>query len=283
MVNLLKKLFSTGDGPHTVVVINDDGTKPSSSYRLNPINLWSLTIGVILLVIILVVVLLRFTPVGGLVYNQEELRKSVIAIQQKVAGLQDTLEARNIELRKMQSIIAAGTDTSFEVSSPARQSSAEAAPDSHGLLLPAYEVQRLPADAVLISNLLQDAPEFPASYPVQGTATRIFDINNGHYGLDIAAKAKTPLQAIADGVVLSREWTFDYGFEIVIQHAGGIITVYKHALTVSKATGDIVRQGDILGTLGDIGMLSSGPHLHIEIWENGIPVDPQNYLINTQQ
>lgn len=281
MVNLLKKLFSTRDGPHTVVVINDDGTKPSSSYRLNPISLWSFTIGVIFLVITLVVVLLRFTPVGGLVYDQEELRKSVIDIQQKVAGLQDTIEARNMQLQRMQRIIAAGADTTFNLSSAPQQNPAQTSVDNWERVLPEYEIQQLPANTVLISNLLQKAPDFPASYPVQGTTTRRFDINNGHYGLDIAVQSGTAFHAIADGVILSREWTFDYGYVIVVQHADGILTIYKHAQTVNKATGDVVRRGDVLGTLGDIGILSSGPHIHIEVWKNGIPLNPQNYLINS--
>ncbi len=282
MLELLKKLFSTEDGSHTVVVINDDGTKPSSSYRLNPISLWSLTLGATLLIIIIVVVLLRFTPMGGFLYDQQELRESVIAIQQRVASLQDTIEARNMQLNRMQRVIAAGGDTTFNVFPRRTEGVGRPSTERPADIMPDFEVQRLPIDAILISNLLNEAPSFPAAYPVDGTISRTYNKDTGHYGLDIAAEDGTAFSAIANGVIISREWTFNYGYVIVVQHAGGINTVYKHARTVDKALGDVVQAGDILGTLGDIGILSSGPHLHIEIWENGIPVNPQNYLINLE-
>lgn len=290
MFTLLKKLFSTRDGDHTVVIIKDDGSKPSSSHRVNPAVLWSVSIGAALLLAVLLVALLRFTPMGKLVYNQDEIRDTVLSIQQKVASLQDTLEARNIQLNQMKRVIASGDDTTFEISRPlavrgGAAGAAESTPSGSGSatsslppLLQDVPVRRLPADAVLITRLLDERPEFPAPSPLDGTSTRRFNTTTGHYGLDIAATNGTPFRAVADGVIINQEWTFNYGYVIVMQHAGGLITLYKHAQTIDKATGEVVRQGEILGTIGDIGILSSGPHLHIEIWENGIPQDPENFL-----
>lgn len=289
MFTLLKKLFSTRSGTQTVVVIQDDGTKPSSSHRLNPLWLWALTIGAFFVLVTAVVVLLRFTPLGGLVYNQDKIRSSVIAIQQRVEALQDTIEARNMQLNQMKRVIANGVDTTFEADPFSRQAGSELlAMQSRGQstaavppVLRADPVHRLPADAALISNLLDEAPDFPAPYPVEGIPSRTYNASTGHFGLDIAASAGVPFHAIADGVIISQEWTFNYGFVIVVQHAGGIVTIYKHARTVDKATGEVVRQGDMLGTVGDIGILSSGPHLHMEVWEQGMPRNPQNYLIKS--
>lgn len=281
MLKLLRKLFSTRDGARTVVIVNDDGTKPSSSYRLNPIKLWLTFIGIIAAVIIAVILLLRFTPMGKLVYNQNEIRKSVIAIQQKVAALQDTIEARNVQLNKMQNIIRIGKDTTLMSSGVSSQNvdTSQAGIGAQPIPMQEFQVQRLPANTVLISKLFEEAPEFPTSYPVDGTLTRRFNIESGHYGIDIAASRKATFRVIADGVIINQEWTFNYGYVLMVQHSGGIISLYKHARTVNKATGETVQKGAILGTIGDVGILSSGPHLHLEIWKRGIPQNPLNYLV----
>ena len=285
MLQLLRNLFSTREGTRTVVVIDDDGTKPSSSHRLNPVSLWFACIAVIIAVIISVVVLLRYTPLGGVVYNQKEIRNAVIAIQQKVAALQDTVEARNVELNEMQRVIRTGKDTTL-TPSPAVPAQSDDTNRVRSTSVPVpmrhYEVQRLPADAALISNLFSEAPEFPAPYPIEGTSTRSFNMSNSHYGLDIAATNSSPFKVVADGVIISQEWTFNYGYVIVVQHAEGVISIYKHAQTIEKATGETVQRGDILGNIGDVGILSSGPHLHIEIWKSGIPQNPLNYLVKSQ-
>ncbi len=308
MFKLIKNLFSTTDGRRTVVFMDDDGTGPSSSHRLKPGALWTVCISILLAIIILIVVVLRFTPLGGVVDDREELRTSVIAIQQKIAALQDTIEARNMQLNQMQNILVTGEDATFpapastqsqpapaaeetaptaaesrpETEEPADPAEVEAEPEAEisKQAEPPADIASLPADAVLISNMLETAPEFPAAYPVGGTPTRTFDIGKGHYGLDIAASDGDSFKSVADGVIINQEWTFNYGFVIMIQHANEIISLYKHAQTVNKKIGETVQQGDILGTIGDVGMLSSGPHIHIEIWEGGIPRNPMNYLIN---
>lgn len=284
MFNFFKQIFSTKDGSHTVVVISDDGSKQSTSHRISPVNLWLVLFGLIGGVTGLVIFLIMFTPLGKLVYDEENVRESVITIQQKVAALQDTLEARNMQLRQIQQVMAAGKDTSFSVSSSLQSTDADqgrSTSQSEDVTQQSGQVNRIPPDAVLISNLFQRSPDFPASYPLDGTPTRLFNSSIGHYGLDIAAKAGTAFRAVADGVILNQEWTINYGYVIVIQHSEEVISIYKHASGVEKKIGESVQKGDVLGTIGDIGVLSSGPHLHIEIWERGVPQNPQNYLVNS--
>ena len=282
MFKLLKKLFSTRDGAHTVVVLNDDGSKPSSSHRLSPINLWLLCIAVLSGIAGIFIMLTFFTPLASYVYNQQEVRDSVISIQKKVADLQDTLATRNMQLRQIQQVMASGQDTSFanlpSIETPEKSSSRER---NDRAPAPTEYVQRLPVNAVVISSLFQRPPEFPAPYPLEGTPTRLFNRSIGHYGTDIAAKQGSVFEAMADGVIINQEWTINYGYVVVVQHSNGIITVYKHAESTEKNIGDSVQQGDILGRIGDIGILSSGPHLHVEVWKNGIPQNPENYFIST--
>ncbi len=284
MLEFLKRLFKNQDQNLTFVVFDDD-PESSTSYNFKPSRMWNLFYVSLLTVTIIVLLLVMFTPISGLLYNQHDaqLRDRVVEVSQKVQALKDSLEARDTQLAEIQQVIAAGDDTSFAVnegSSVAMQS----ANQKRSELDFTSEVNNsgtLSQNEIIFSNIFEQAPEFPTDYPVNGTFTRGFNPENGHYGIDIATKQGTSFKAIADGAIINQDWTINYGYVLHVQHSDGIITVYKHAASVSKSIGDIVLKGDILGTTGDVGVLSSGPHLHLEIWKNGVPQNPNTYLIKS--
>src|SRR5699024_7203907 len=196
------------------------------------------------------------------------------------------------QLKQMKKVMLSGKDISTDGGESSQNTNTSEPTQSqvNNPAIPAAENQaalqpelQLPQNSKLVKNLFDQAPDFPAFYPVEGTLTRKFNVDTGHYGIDIATDSGSSFRAIADGVIISEEWTFNYGYVIVIQHAKGIITVLKHVRTLQKTTGQIIRQGDIIGTVGNVGILSTGPHLHIEIWKNGIPQNPKHYLINQKQ
>jgi murein DD-endopeptidase MepM/ murein hydrolase activator NlpD len=120
----------------------------------------------------------------------------------------------------------------------------------------------------------------PAPFPVNGTVTQGYSPINGHFGIDIATMSGTTIRTIAEGVVISTEWTMNYGNVVYIQHKNGYLTIFKHVSKPTRKVGDFVQKGDILGSVTESGLISSGPHLHFEIWQNGTPLNPLNYLIN---
>jgi len=121
---------------------------------------------------------------------------------------------------------------------------------------------------------------FPAIFPTEGYMTREFEPSQNHYGLDIAGKVGTLIVAAADGNVVFSGWTYNDGYVVIMSHAGGYMSFYKHNQSLLKSAGSFVRRGEPVSTLGNSGTTSSGPHLHFEIWKDGIPVDPSAYLIN---
>ncbi len=105
-----------------------------------------------------------------------------------------------------------------------------------------------------------------------------FDPKINHYGVDLVAKENEPVKCVADGTVISKDWTLDNGYVIAIQHRGNLISIYKHNSDLLKNVGNFVSAGEIISIIGNTGELTSGPHLHFELWYNGNPVDPEEFV-----
>ena len=114
--------------------------------------------------------------------------------------------------------------------------------------------------------------------PINGIVTGPFDLPEAHYGIDIVAKSDEPVKSIADGSVIMADWTQDSGYVIAIQHRNNLISVYKHNAALLKKVGTFVSGGEIIAIIGNTGELTTGPHLHFEIWYNGNPVNPEDFV-----
>ncbi len=129
----------------------------------------------------------------------------------------------------------------------------------------------------------------PTWLPVAGYMSQEFTPLNwlsvlkreGHLGIDIVADVGTPIHAAGDGFVVFSEWTFDLGYLIIIYHGSGFFTYYGHNDRNVVTNQTFVRKGEVIGFVGNSGK-SSGPHLHFEIWRNGVAIDPKDVLIAFQ-
>ena len=116
--------------------------------------------------------------------------------------------------------------------------------------------------------------------PVKGIISGKYDPRTRHYGSDIVTKPKSPVSAVLDGTVIFTGWTMETGFVIEVQHINNLVSVYKHNASLLKETGDLVRAGEAISIVGDSGELyTSGPHLHLEIWYKGSPLDPEKHIL----
>ncbi len=114
--------------------------------------------------------------------------------------------------------------------------------------------------------------------PVKGGLSSTFDLNSKHYGVDIVMPENSPVHSISEGIVVFSEWTSATGFVIIIEHLNGLTSIYKHNSSIVKSQGDRVGTGEIIAFTGNTGKLTTGPHLHFELWYQGEPVDPQSYI-----
>jgi murein DD-endopeptidase MepM/ murein hydrolase activator NlpD len=120
---------------------------------------------------------------------------------------------------------------------------------------------------------------FPILAPAEGFVTQGFDLSRRHFGIDYAVKRGTPVYAATDGYVVFAEWTYDDGNMIILSHGGGYLTVYKHNQLLLRSSHAFVKRGELIAQSGSTGQTSSGPHLHFEVWKDGLPQDPQEYLL----
>jgi murein DD-endopeptidase MepM/ murein hydrolase activator NlpD len=114
--------------------------------------------------------------------------------------------------------------------------------------------------------------------PITGFISDRFDLKRGHYGVDIVTKTNEPVKNIADGTVVFASWTQDSGYVMMIQHKGSLISVYKHNAELYKKVGTFVNAGEIISIVGNSGELTNGPHLHFELWYNGNPLNPEEFV-----
>ena len=115
--------------------------------------------------------------------------------------------------------------------------------------------------------------------PIQGVITEKFSASSLHYGVDVVAKENSRVASVLSGTVVVSDWNPETGQSIGIQHKDGYLSFYKHNSVLLRSVGDYVKGGEHVAIIGDSGEFSSGSHLHFELWQNGKPVNPENFIL----
>lgn len=266
---------------------------------------WGLSFAIasfILVVVALTIAVLVYTPVGNrLPIADQELERQygrqITGIQGQLQQLTRdmySLSVYNLRLRRVlgeritgkDSVLAASAgepmDSGFHPSEREAEGIVESGvPGGSG---PGAAAAGLPGPQIPRSDLRgasEPAIQLPLTMPAEGYFSKSFEPGEFHYGMDIAGKEGGGVFAAADGHVVFSGWTYDDGFTLLIAHAEGFVTVYKHNQSLLKITGATVKRGDLVALMGNTGRTSSGPHLHFEVWKNGIADNPQQYLLTT--
>lgn len=285
MKSLLKRLIERRKEEITLLLFDDDNPHQQESHTLKPMKLFALLGGINIAIVLLVMLLFYATPLGTHLFNRENrtIRASVIQIHDRVLALQDSLNARDQQLFEIQEVIRNNADTVFDVRSAfTRDQNDREDPDPPPVV--AYRASHYPGtqslrgDQIVHSDVFSGSIVFPSEPPVIGTLTGRYQPESGHFGIDIAARKGADVRTVADGVIISSDWTINNGHTLHILHTDGYATVYKHFSEIIYRTGDIVRKGDIIGKVGETGLLASGPHIHFELWKNGVSLDPKYYI-----
>ncbi len=299
-LRLLRDLARQPERPRTVIVVDDRGVEPPQQYVLAPRRLFGAVIGSVLAVGLVLAALIVFSPVRGLVYgpDPEVLRETARLSALRAEALEDSMVLQRDYLAVLRTAITGMADTAAAAEiepepepEPLAERQLEAGPagrseDWRDHEAPALALTRLdgglrgrgPARGNAAEAYLASL-QFPALPPIEGFAARGFDAAAGHFGMDFAVEEGMPVRSIGDGYVVSADWTNDGGYVVAVQHAGGYLSVYKHNRRLLKRIGDRVRSRETVALSGNTGEITTGPHLHFELWRNGLAQDPRLYLV----
>lgn len=268
---------------YRILVVPGEEGGTTRSLTLHRVMVWVLAAGAVALVAGTTVALLIWTPLGTVVRlpNPDLERRYSADLRETQERLQvlaeDVLLLRdyNLQLRK-----ALGDTGPRDSAGGARLMPSALAPMADTAAdAPASGTDAVYTSAVMTGEGLQAS--FPLLPPADGYLTEDFNPSRRHFGLDFAGKTGAPVHAPADGTVLFAGWTFDGGNMLMVSHGSGYLTVYKHLRSLLTTAQTSVRRGDVIGLVGSTGNTSSGPHLHFELWRDGLPLDPKEFLLTT--
>lgn len=116
-------------------------------------------------------------------------------------------------------------------------------------------------------------------HPVKGVITSVFDTSKKHFGIDLVTAPNESVLSVADGTVVFNDYSLNTGFIVGIMHKNNLISIYKHNSRLLKKLGEKVAAGEVIAIVGNTGEITTGTHLHLELWRDGVPIDPQEFII----
>ncbi|MFN3597126.1 MAG: M23 family metallopeptidase [Rubricoccaceae bacterium] len=299
MIGFLRDLLSRPGATRTVILLDPDAMRAPRQYEVRPGSMAYLAIVVSVGLAAVLVAAAVLTPLRRFVVGPgvEELRAVAHENALRAEALEDSMAVQYQQIAQLRALITGDVDALGEAAlDPAAltlpepsgmrepgQASGGAASGgaaeglSEGAALPATG-GRSPATQRAAAAYLAGL-RLPALAPVDGVRSRGFSAADRHFGVDFAARTGTPVRAIGEGFVVFADWTHAGGYTLAVQHADGYLSVYRHNQQLLKRTGDRVANRETLALSGDTGEISSGPHLHFELWRNGLAQDPEAYLI----
>lgn len=268
---------------YRLVILNESTFEEKISFKLSRLNVFVTGSLCIIGLIGLTTLLIAFTPLREYIpgYSSTKLKKQASDLTYKTDSLVLTLGNTNRYLENIRMVLRGDIENS-ETNLDSIREQFELDPSSIDLT-PIREDSMLRAEVELEDkyNLFErDTGSaglvlFP---PISGVVSNTYDAGKKHYAVDVTAPINTPIKSVANGTVIFSEWTADTGYVIIIEHAEGLLSVYKHNGSLSKEQGDIVRAGEVIASVGNTGELTTGPHLHFELWSEGDSVNPLNYI-----
>jgi murein DD-endopeptidase MepM/ murein hydrolase activator NlpD len=277
---------------YRLVIFNNETFEEVRSFNLSPLNVYVMLSTLVVLVSALAIAAIVFTPIKRLIpgYGTANAHPEMVQIYRDIDSLEQLVQAQERYNEGMKKLLTA--DVEYAPEAPPSKKPVEG--NSHEPVAPSEEDAKLrnevemtdirAATGAPVVNPVNISPrEVPLeqmhfSTPIGGTITSNFDPEKKHLGVDVIAPKNTPIKAAMDGWVISSDWTLETGNTIAIQHTNNIVTFYKHNSVLLKKTGNYVRGGEAIAIIGNTGELTDGPHLHFELWHQGKPVNPTDFV-----
>ncbi|PKP19261.1 MAG: peptidase M23 [Bacteroidetes bacterium HGW-Bacteroidetes-23] len=276
---LKKQLFTK----NRLVILNEESFEEIFSLKLNLMNVFVVVTISAILIISITTYIIAFTPLREFIpgYASNKLKKDATILAVKSDSLALEVKKNELYIQSIKKILTGDLEyAKFNKDSILNPETVDVSKDK---LNPSEEELKLREQVALEDkyNLFEKAQSkvnlvlFP---PVRGHITEKYSAVNKHFAVDIAVPKDTPIKSVANGTVVFADWTPSTGNVIIIKHRDAILSVYKHAATLTKTQGDVVRTGEVIGLAGSTGKESTGIHLHFELWKDGFTIDPTQFI-----
>ncbi len=266
-----------------VVVSSEDTFEEKFSFKVNKLNIFFVMLIYSIILISFTISIIFFTQLREMVpgYSSSDLLNRAIYLTKKTDSLEQQIALNNLFYKSIEDVLSGNTkeligkekisvDTSLS-----NTDTTTVPPNSQDSILRKYveneDKFNLTKNELVIENKMFFSP-------IKGEITQRFNSNENHFAIDIAADIGTPVKSVLDGKIIFSEWSLDTGYAIIIDHGENIISVYKHNSKILKVQNDFVQAGEVIAYSGNQGNLSTGPHLHFELWKNGTPINPESLL-----
>ena len=276
---LKEKLFAK----NRLVIVNEDTFAELFSLRLTLMNVFVVASSAAILIVTCTTFLIAFTPLREFIpgYASTKLKKDATQLALKSDSLSVALQKNETYIASIKQILTGNLDYAKH-SKDSIMATKSVEKEAVPLEASPEEVKiRELADKEDKYNLFEKAQakvNVVLFAPINGTIIQKYSVKNKHLYLDVAVAKNTPIKSIADGTVIFSDWTPTNAFVIVVRHTNGFISVYKNAASQTKEQGDVVKTGEVIALAGAAGRESTSSQLHFELWKDGQPVDPTQYI-----
>jgi murein DD-endopeptidase MepM/ murein hydrolase activator NlpD len=270
---------------YRLVIMEDETLEMKVSAKLTLLNVYVSVSILLTFLTASIVAVIALTPLKNYLvgYNQVEMTRSLVEQEQILDSLQRVMQQQQLWSANLSRVLRGEIDT------------AQSRPSTEQSNYNGLDISQVPPEDLALRERITRADYFNLRVaeeenqqrdfrdgiflsPLEGVITSRFQPAEGHFGIDIAGREKSPVKAIRDGRVIDAYWDEETGNVIVLLHEFGLVSLYKHNSALLRKVGNFVRAGDAIAIVGNTGELSTGPHLHFEMWHDQIPLNPEDFL-----
>jgi murein DD-endopeptidase MepM/ murein hydrolase activator NlpD len=277
-----KKIIKKLSDRYRLIIYNDTTFQSVWSMKLTRLKVFTVTSFLSAIIVILVILLIATTGLREYIpgYPKAEYRQMLVLTALRIDSLENELYKRDQFFKGIQAIVSGEVpEDNLLIDTTSESDILEIAVFNHDSVFQ----DKLLAEQTSLSlgsgnNRRVGLSQIHFFVPIKGIITNRFNPVTEHFGVDLVSEPNARISSVMDGTIIFSGWTIETGYVIYIQHDAELISAYKHNSELLKSKGDRVKAGEAIAIMGNTGELSTGPHLHFELWHSGTALDPEQYI-----